>query len=85
VEVINGRPYYLDENGRPRWEDNDRLVPPLTWELHVNRGREVEVKGREEPHVVGKSLEDSGGQEEKSSSGPAKSAEPNRLRRATWN
>lgn len=52
---INGREYFLDEAGRPRWEDNDRLVPPITWELHANQGRRAAIKGRAD-QVVGRSV-----------------------------
>ncbi len=56
MSEINGREYYLDELGRPRWLDNDRLVPPIAWELHVNQGRKVKTS-RGGTYEVGKSIQ----------------------------
>lgn len=56
MNEINGREYFIDENGRPRWLDNDRLVPPIAWELHQNQGRPVRMRDKT-TQVVGKSLQ----------------------------
>lgn len=55
---INGRPYFIDEAGAPRWADGSkRRVPALAWELHAKASKRVKILGQEGDQLIGKSIQ----------------------------
>lgn len=55
---INGREYFIDEQGYPCWADGaKKRVPPIAWELHVKASRQVKILGQEGDQLIGKSTQ----------------------------